>query len=90
MTATTGATDVQHDHRRCLDHDDLENYRYAGDATGIGRHKRALARDTHSGWCCTLVARGAYEAAGRPRNEAQQSTGPRGIAGLHRSGAATQ
>ena len=28
-------------------------------------------REVNEGWCCTFVARGAYEAANRPGNEAQ-------------------
>ena len=30
-------------------------------------------RDMCTGWCCTFVARAAYEAAGRPGNEARPS-----------------
>jgi hypothetical protein len=52
----------------------------AGRTTGLRSAPRVLAvttrqsrPDTRLGWCCTFVARGAAEAAGRPAKKAQQS-----------------
>jgi hypothetical protein len=89
MTGTARATDVQHHRRRCLNETDPENRRCAIDETVMASTNGHSLRDMSAGWCCTFVARGAYEAAGRPSNEAQQSTTACEIGGLQRSRAAT-
>jgi hypothetical protein len=60
VTATAGATDVQHHRRHCLDQNNLENHRRTHDAIDIGRRDRALGTRHALGLvlhvCCTRAA----------------------------------
>jgi hypothetical protein len=57
VTGPTGATDVQHHRRRCLEQNDLENHQCAVEVSDIGRHEQALATRHAVGLvlhvCCT-------------------------------------